>query len=395
MVSTILVFGLISGVLLLVGFIALLFTDFENPISFFIFICGCLIALVIAGINIKGHIDTESEIIETESTESYTEDLSDLNVFKTNTESKAAIEEEFPEKVDSNTEITEVVTETSETVVNETENIIAEKDDSETEEESIVTLDLVTILRIIAVILLVISMFIIPFESGFRVFMTGFIMIAASAFIEAGKGFIIPTVIMVIFTILVSFGSSILDKLIIKKEKAAKTEQDEMGFSEESFSNAATEKKTLKNLAASDSKVEYILWAVNYLDENGKADNTRKLKNYYIPEILKAQAQFKKIKSFGMDEMTTEAKKHYKKIISLTYSVAKAEVKKAASEILMDMDCNADVCEDIYKKDGYSSMREEIEKNNSEKHMSEKKKEQTLHAKTISKDTYVFWTSEE
>ena len=301
---------------------------------------------------------------------------------------------------DSSTVCEEVVSEsiekeTAKTVVNETENIIAEEDDSETEEESIVTLDLVTILRIIAVILLVISMFIIPTsESGFSIFMTGIIMIAASAFIEAGKGFI-PTAIMVIFTILVSFGPSILDKIIIKKEKATKTEQDEMGFSEESFPNATTEKKTLKNLAASDSKVEYILWAVNYLDENGKADNTRKLKNYYIPEILKAQAQFKKIKSFGMDEMTTEAKKHYKKIISLAYSVAKAEVKKAAGEIVMDMDCNADVCEDIYKRDGYSSMQEEIEKNNSEKHMSEKKKEKTFHARSVDRDTLIFWTSEE
>lgn len=272
------------------------------------------------------------------------------------------------------------------------------------------TLNLVTILRIIAVILLVISMFIIPLsESGFSIFMTGMIMIAVSAFIEAGEGFIIPTVILVIFTILVAFGPSILNKIsdfrynrkITKKEKAAKTEhatETKMEFSEKSFPNAdfsATEEKTLKNLAASDSKVEYIIWAVNYLDENGKTTNTRKLKNYYIPEILKAQSQFKKIKAYGMDEMTTEAKKHYKKIIKLAYGVAKAEVKKAASEILMDMDCNADVCEDIYKRDGYCSMQEEIEKNNSEKHMSEKKKEQILHAKTISKDTYVFWTSEE
>ena len=380
MVSTILVFALISGVLLLVGFTTLLFTDFENPISFFILICGCLIVLVIAGIRIKEQIDTESEVIETESTESYTEDLSDLNVFKTNTESKAAIEEEFPEKVDSNTETTEVVTETAETIVNETEDTITKEDDSETEEESIVTLDLVTILHIIAVILLIISMVIMVLsESGFSIFVTSMIMIAVSGFIEAGKGFIIPAVIMAIIVLCVSFGPSILNKIsdfrynrkIMKKEKASKTEQDEMGFSEESFSNATTEKKTLKNLAASDSKVEYILWAVNYLDENGKADNTRKLKNYYIPEILKAQEQFKKIKSFGMDEMTTEAKKHYKKIISLAYSVAKAEVKKAASEILMYMDCNADVCEDIYKKDGYSSMREEIQ----ESHTMEKKEE--------------------
>lgn len=37
------------------------------------------------------------------------------------------------------------------------------------------------------------------------------------------------------------------------------------------------------------------------------------------------------------------------------------------------------------------SMQEEIQ----ESHTAKKKKEQTLHAKTISKDTYVFWTSEE
>ncbi len=143
-----------------------------------------------------------------------------------------------------------------------------------------------------------------------------------------------------------------------------KTEQKEKTSSDTSKEVFTNTEKMLKNMASSDSKVKYILWAVNYLDQNGKADNTRKLKNYYIPEILKAYEQFKKIKDYGMDEMTTEAKKHYKKIISLAYSVAKAEVKKAASEILMDMDCNADVCEDIYKKDGYSSMQEEFEKNN-------------------------------
>lgn len=36
----------------------------------------------------------------------------------------------------------------------------------------------------------------------------------------------------------------------------------------------------------------------------------------------------------------------------------------------MDMDCNADVCEDIYKRDGYSSMQEEMQ----EPHTAEKKK---------------------
>ena len=50
--------------------------------------------------------------------------------------------------------------------------------------------------------------------------------------------------------------------------------------------------------------------------------------------------------------------------VDLSYKVANVEVKKAAGEIVMDMDCNADVCENIYKKDGYSSMQEEFEKNN-------------------------------
>ena len=86
---------------------------------------------------------------------------------------------------------------------------------------------------------------------------------------------------------------------------------------------------------------------------------------------MQAYEQYQKVKSFHVKEMTAEAKKHYEKIVDLSYKVANVEVKKAASEILMDMDCNADVCEDIYKKDGYSSMREEIQ----ESHTMEKKEE--------------------
>lgn len=151
----------------------------------------------------------------------------------------------------------------------------------------------------------------------------------------------------------------------------------------------------IDKLAEKDSKIAYIVWAVKFLNNQGKESYTRKLESYYIPEIMQAYEQYQKVKSFHVKEMTAEAKKHYEKIVDLSYKVANVEVKKAAGEIVMDMDCNADVCEDIYKRDGYCSMQEEIEKSNSEKHMSEKKKEQTLHAKTISKDTYVFWTSEE
>lgn len=150
----------------------------------------------------------------------------------------------------------------------------------------------------------------------------------------------------------------------------------------------------IDKLAEKDSKIAYIVWAVKFLNDQGKGNYTRKLENYYIPEIIQAYEQYHKVKNFHVKEMTAEAKKHYEKIIDLSYKVANVEVKKAAGEIVMDMDCNADVCEDIYKRDGYCSMQEEIEKSNSEKHMSEKKKEQALHAKAISKDTYVFWTSE-
>ncbi len=151
----------------------------------------------------------------------------------------------------------------------------------------------------------------------------------------------------------------------------------------------------IDKLAEKDSKIAYIVWAVKFLNDQGKENYTRKLESYYISEIMQAYEQYHKVKNFHVKEMTAEAKKHYEKIVDLSYKVANVEVKKAAGEIVMDMDCNADVCEDIYKRDGYCSMQEEIEKNNSEKHMSEKKKEQILHAKTISKDTYVFWTSEE
>ena len=147
----------------------------------------------------------------------------------------------------------------------------------------------------------------------------------------------------------------------------------------------------IDKLAEKDSKIAYIVWAVNFLNDQEKENYTRKLESYYIPEIMQAYEQYQKVKSFHVKEMTAEAKKHYEKIVNLSYRVANVEVKKAAGEIVMDMDCNADVCEDIYKRDGYSSMQEEMQ----EPHTAEKKKEQTLHAKAISKDTYTFWTSEE
>lgn len=284
--SVISVFAIISVVLLFIGFWVSLITDFDSYIGIIILFCGLILAGItyFAGIHNKEVINTETEVIETESTES-------------------------------------IITEDdSETVVNETKDFVVV---------------LVVIVSLFMAVIVLTPIILCIVESGFLDDVVYDIKEPIRAFKE---------------------------KKQLKTE--TKTEQKEEASSDTSKNVFTNTEKMLKNMASSDSKVEYILWAVNYLDQNGKTANTRKLKNYYIPEILKAQEQFEKIKDYGMDEMTTEAKKHYKKIISLAYSVAKAEVKKAASEILMDMDCNADVCENIYKKDGYSSMQEEFEKNN-------------------------------
>ena len=203
---------------------------------------------------------------------------------------------------------------------------------------------------------------------------------------------------------IINFISDLIKICFLKKNKETTTEEFVRETNENSEDNpfikkipTPKQKKgiNIDKLAEKDSKIAYIVWAVKFLNDQGKESYTRKLESYYIPEIMQAYEQYQKVKSFHVKEMTAEAKKHYEKIVDLSYKVANVEAKKAAGEIVMDMDCNADVCEDIYKRDGYSSMQEEIEKSNSEKHMSEKKNEQALHAKAISKDTYVFWTSEE
>ena len=196
------------------------------------------------------------------------------------------------------------------------------------------------------------------------------------------------------------FTVDLIEICFSKKNKETKTEKFVRETNENSEDNpfikkipTPKQKKgiNIDKLAEKDSKIAYIVWAVKFLNDQGKESYTRKLKNYYIPEIMHAYEQYQKVKNIHVKEMTAEAKKHYEKIVDLSYKVANIEVKKAAGEIVMDMDCNADVCEDIYKRDGYSSMQEEMQ----EPHTTEKKKEQTLHAKAISKDTYAFWTSEE
>lgn len=223
---------------------------------------------------------------------------------------------------------------------------------------------------------------------------------------RVGMGTIIIIMLIIFSPALLFIGLDLIEDIIdcssdfvgtcfLKKKKETTTEEFVRETNENSEDNPFIKKiptpkqkkgNDIDKLAEKDSKIAYIVWAVKFLNDQGKESYTRKLKNYYIPEIMQAYEQYQKVKSFHVKEMTAEAKKHYEKIVDLSYRVANVEIKKAAGEIVMDMDCNADVCEDIYKRDGYSSMQEEMQ----EPHTAEKKKEQTLHAKAIDKDLYIF-----
>lgn len=328
--SVISVFIIISVVLLFIGFWVSLITDFDSYIGIIILFCGLILAVItyFAGIHNKEVINTET--VEAESTK---------------TETDNAVEE----LIDSF----------------KGEDSVESQKDSEASEEAEEDNLLITIIAMLVIF------------SPVLLFMV-------SELIED----------------VINFISDLIEICFPKKNKETTTKEFVRETNENSEDNpfikkipTPKQKKgiNIDKLAEKDSKIAYIVWAVKFLNDQGKESYTRKLKNYYIPEIMQAYEQYQKVKSFHVKEMTAEAKKHYEKIVDLSYKVANVEVKKAAGEIVMDMDCNADVCEDIYKRDGYSSMQEEIQKS----HTAEKKKEQTLHAKTISKDTYVFWTSEE
>ena len=328
--SVISVFAIISVVLLFIGFWVSLITDFDSYIGIIILFCGLILAGItyFAGIHNKEVINTET--VEAESTK---------------TETDNAVEE----LIDSF----------------KGEDSVESQKDSESSEEAEGDNLLITIIAMLVIF------------SPVLLFMV-------SELIED----------------VINFISDLIEICFPKKNKETTTKEFVRETNENSEDNpfikkipTPKQKKgiNIDKLAEKDSKIAYIVWAVKFLNDQGKESYTRKLKNYYIPEIMQAYEQYQKVKSFHVKEMTAEAKKHYEKIVDLSYKVANVEVKKAAGEIVMDMDCNADVCEDIYKRDGYSSMQEEIQKS----HTAEKKKEQTLHAKTISKDTYVFWTSEE
>lgn len=84
--SVISVFAIISVVLLFIGFWVSLITDFDSYIGIIILFCGLILAGItyFAGIHNKEVINTETEVIETESTESIiTEDDSETVVNET------------------------------------------------------------------------------------------------------------------------------------------------------------------------------------------------------------------------------------------------------------------------------------------------------------------------
>lgn len=306
--STILVFVIISVVLLFIGFLVSWLTDFDSNIVLIIFFCGLILAGItcLAGIYNKEVINTETEVIETVEAES------------TKTETDKAVEEPIASFRGEDAVESEKSPETSE----------------ETEGVGMGT--------IIIIMLIIFS----------------------------------PALLFILLGLIDCITDSTVDLIEIcfsKKNKETKTEKFVRETNENSEDNpfikkipTPKQKKEINidKLAEKDSKIAYIVWSVKFLNDQGKESYTRKLESYYIPEIMQAYEQYQKVKSFHVKEMTAEAKKHYEKIVDLSYKVANVEVKKAAGEIVMDMDCNADVCENIYKKDGYSSMQEEFEKNN-------------------------------
>lgn len=314
--STILVFvGIISVVLLFIGFWVSLITDFDSYIGIIIFFCGLILAGItyFAGIQNKEVINTETEVIETEST---------------TTETDKAVEN--------------LITSFR------GEDAVESEKDSETSEETkgaSIGITIIAMLVIFSPVLLFIGLDLIDGITDFTV------DLIEICFPKKKKETALESIIK----------ETDEDNPFIKKISTSKQKKE----------------INIDKLAEKDSKIAYIVWAVKFLNDQGKENYTRKLESYYISEIMQAYEQYHKVKNFHVKEMTAEAKKHYEKIVDLSYKVANVEVKKAAGEIVMDMDCNADVCEDIYKRDGYCSMQEEIQ----ESHTAEKKKEQTLHAK--------------
>lgn len=295
--SVISVFAIISVVLLFIGFWVSLITDFDSYIGIIILFCGLILAGItyFAGIHNKEVINTET--VEAESTK---------------TETDNAVEE----LIDSF----------------KGEDSVESQKDSEASEEAEGDNLLITIIAMLVIF------------SPVLLFMV-------SELIED----------------VINFISDLIEICFPKKNKETTTKEFVRETNENSEDNpfikkipTPKQKKgiNIDKLAEKDSKIAYIVWAVKFLNDQGKESYTRKLKNYYIPEIMQAYEQYQKVKSFHVKEMTAEAKKHYEKIVDLSYKVANVEVKKAAGEIVMDMDCNADVCEDIYKRDGYSSIKE-------------------------------------
>ena len=251
--SVISVFAIISVVLLFIGFWVSLITDFDSYIGIIILFCGLILAGItyFAGIHNKEVINTET--VEAESTK---------------TETDNAVEE----LIDSF----------------KGEDSVESQKDSEASEEAEGDNLLITIIAMLVIF------------SPVLLFMV-------SELIED----------------VINFISDLIEICFPKKNKETTTKEFVRETNENSEDNpfikkipTPKQKKgiNIDKLAEKDSKIAYIVWAVKFLNDQGKESYTRKLKNYYIPEIMQAYEQYQKVKSFHVKEMTAEAKKHYEKL---------------------------------------------------------------------------------
>ena len=235
--SVISVFAIISVVLLFIGFWVSLITDFDSYIGIIILFCGLILAGItyFAGIHNKEVINTET--VEAESTK---------------TETDNAVEE----LIDSF----------------KGEDSVESQKDSEASEEAEGDNLLITIIAMLVIF------------SPVLLFMV-------SELIED----------------VINFISDLIEICFPKKNKETTTKEFVRETNENSEDNpfikkipTPKQKKgiNIDKLAEKDSKIAYIVWAVKFLNDQGKESYTRKLKNYYIPEIMQAYEQYQKVKSF-------------------------------------------------------------------------------------------------
>ena len=151
---------------------------------------------------------------------------------------------------------------------------------------------------------------------------------------RVGMGTIIIIMLIIFSPALLFIGLDLIEDIIdcssdfvgtcfLKKKKETTTEKFVRETNENSEDNPFIKKIPtpkqkkgidIDKLAEKDSKIAYIVWAVKFLNDQGKENYTRKLESYYIPEIIQAYEQYHKVKNFHVKEMTAEAKSIMKKL---------------------------------------------------------------------------------